>query len=127
MANLGRMSPAQIAAYQRKNPLSATVLPELIPGTKCYLGAGRPEQIGAVVEVIEYPAGYEGGKDVCYVKDFPGEKFFTDRRNLRPTVDPRYAEQRAKLEKFDPYKDMVEFYDSLTDAQKAELKAQGIC
>ena len=91
------------------------------------VGNSCPACHGSIVELVGHLPEYQGRRDLATIRHIDGSVCALPWNDLGPTVDPRYAEQRAKLENFDGYRDAVEFYDSLTDKQKAELKAQGIC
>jgi hypothetical protein len=82
-------------------------------GTLCVIVGGLPEHIGLVVEVLEHLGHYADREDAYFVRTASGHPFpeiwaigtprptpsnkrITDRRNLRPLVDPKVeAEERT--------------------------------
>ena len=130
MVYVGKRTPALDAQFQAKAKASAkeAVPPQIKLGTLCQvIASGSPLGIGAMVKVLEYLAEHEGRKDVFRIENVSGEEYVIDRSKLGSTVDSRYEEQRARLDNFDGYRAMVEYYDSLSDKDKALLKLQGIC
>lgn len=87
----------------------------LKPGTRCIIIAGCPENIGLIVEVIWRFGEQDGSTDAYYIKTISGRKFhprwhgndlhrgasdecITDRRKLRPLVDPKVEANVRKVE-----------------------------
>ena len=129
MVYVGQRTPALDAQFRAEAKASAkeAVPPQIKLGDRCTVLDGRPDRIGALVEVIESPAGFEDD-NVSYVRDFSGEEFFIAHCDLRPPTDIEAAiDRHVKAVNFDPYQGAVEYYNSLSDEEKALLKLQGIC
>ena len=85
-------------------------------------GAWAERTIGSTRLVVSGTTGDDRSKVLSFHPSFSRNTRQAEPGNVQTVSMPQNHPS-----KFDPYKDMVEFYDSLTDEQKAELKAQGIC